>query len=155
MNELKELFESVGQFPFPTLLALLIILLLARIPWVSKLLLKIINGQDKNGKPRHNLSGEASVEFWVNQHREIVEKVIAEHEIDEQRRYDELRNGQRELSANQERIRERLHSLVSTVSTSNVLLEKSRAALDKSTSALEREVISALKRKSRLRNGTD
>jgi len=115
LDGLGKVVEAVGR----PIAGLLLAYLILKTPAVQKLLLRASNGQHKNGSPKVDMAGQASVDFWKNTFREIVKEILDEHERDEERRADEMRDELREHRAEYraavELLRGRLHDIANHV----------------------------------------
>ncbi len=130
MKELLEALSSAVVFLGKPLIALFLCYLIikALMPFFRSLLVRLANGQHKNGAPKNDLAGQATIDFWRIEFREIVSRLLVEQENDEKARYEALILVLSEMKLENrdslERLRSRLHEISSTITTA--LLEMAR-----------------------------
>lgn len=72
------------------LASLVTVWLILRTQAVGALAARLLNGQTKNGAPKRDHAGEASVDYWRNAFREIAQEIFDRHELAERERLDAI-----------------------------------------------------------------
>ena len=131
MKELLEGLRQTAQELGAPLLWFALAVLLARALPIRAMLGKIANGQHKNGAPKIDSAGQASVDFWRNEFREMVKEVIDEQDERAKERHESMlfsiRETKTEQSQNAQILRERLHQAISLFSAAVLEAGKTQA----------------------------
>jgi len=126
---IKDFLHLVTEVGKP-IVTLLLVYLTLRVPVVNTLLTRFVNGQKKNGAPKDDTAGKASVEFWQSTIRRALAETLVDYETDANRRQAELMQLLREMrdanTAGFEKVRTRIHEVASPISAAVLALERER-----------------------------